>query len=171
MAGKPMQLGGKMFWFNVQTAKNGSQYLSITGDVKGSKEKLTMFPNQIPSFIHMIRESYGEILREMKIEPLEVVGEIEVEKPVVEPKLEKASRVKPKLDDLLKCCPKCGLSGTEELKPDVSMRNGSDLIAVQCIDGCGYKWPEGEDVHWGSMMEASKIWDQDWLIEVFKRWR
>jgi len=149
-----LQIGNKMFWFNVQTARTGAKYLSIVGDVKGNKEKLTLFPNQIPSFIHMVRSSYTEIVKEMGLE------DFVTEMPTTPPE-------KP-ADALLSECPNCGADGSTPQIPDVSLKNNGDLVSVQCIDGCGYKWPEGEAV-WGSMNEARKIWEQDWLIEVFKK--
>lgn len=171
-----LQIGSKMFWFNVQTAKTGAQYLAIVSDVKGKKEKMTLFPSQIPSFVHMIRESYMELIKEMGIEPLEVIGEIEFKagsggeiksKDLVKPG-PLTVKVVSTPSDLLRACPKCGLDGTDAQKPDVSMRNGGALVTVMCIDGCGYKWPEG-DQNWGRMESARKIWDMSWLIEVFKR--
>lgn len=153
-----LQIGSKMFWFNIQTAKTGAQYLAIVSDVKGKKEKMTLFPSQIPSFMHMIRESYTELVRNMELE------EAIAEEVVIAPKI----NIEAVPDDLLRACPECGLDGTDAQKPDVSMRNGGALVTVMCIDGCGYKWPEG-DQNWGRMELARKIWDTSWLIEVFKR--
>lgn len=62
---KFVNVGGKTFYFNVNESKNGNIYLSITGKVGGepASEKIVMFPNQIPSFLHSLIQTYAEICR------------------------------------------------------------------------------------------------------------
>lgn len=62
---KFVNVGGKTFYFNINESKNGNIYLSITGKVGGepASEKVVMFPNQIPSFLHSLIQTYAEICR------------------------------------------------------------------------------------------------------------
>lgn len=60
---KFISIGGKTFWFNLNESKGGSFYITIVtkrADNKGGEEKITLFPNQIPSFMHVLLQVYAE---------------------------------------------------------------------------------------------------------------
>ena len=74
-----ISVGGKTFYFNINQTHGGTHnYLTIVaqkGTDSSKNEKMTMFPNQIGSFVHCLLETYAELCRKDEIgSPFAVVA-------------------------------------------------------------------------------------------------
>lgn len=59
-----ISVGGKTFYFNIYETHGGTHnYISIVVKKGNETEKLVMFPNQVPSFVHCLLETYTEVCK------------------------------------------------------------------------------------------------------------
>lgn len=60
--------GGKTFYFNKRVSVRGVVYIVITtvSDSGGIKEKLVLFPNQLPTFLEYLKKASEKMLPEMR---------------------------------------------------------------------------------------------------------
>lgn len=149
-----INVGGKTFYFNVNESKGGNTYLSVTAK-QGNEpvsEKVVMFPNQIPSFLHCLIDTYAEVCRKEGIPvyfslpfttntaPERVDDEPE---PVLEPEPE------------VPLCPRCERKPAKyyddramESVGSISVKKSSETgryIRVRC-QNCGWV-PEGAELN------------------------
>ena len=139
-------VGGKTFYFNIYQTHGGTHnYLTIVAKKGDDQEKLTMFPNQMGSFLHCLLETYAELCRRDGVASPWEAGERVKEVPSVA--VAATEGVPREISDFH--CPQCD---TIVYDPDSSIMGMLEVIKggngqtvwVKC--GCGWV-PESPNVN------------------------